>query len=227
MRNPSATPIDLRIRNQSFIGPRRHQPSSPCAVTVRSVDTPEYRDRAARLLERRYRWRGYGHTSLPPERHPQRCTLAAEDPQRLLGTLTVAFDGPDGLNCDALFGAEVSALRAAGAKVCEFSRLAVDTTGRQSGGVLTALFHAAYTMAHLDCGCDTLLVEVHPRHVRYYERMFGAELLAAQRHHPGVNAPAVLLSLSLAELAALARQAEQDGFVDRARCRNRLPRALS
>jgi hypothetical protein len=42
-----------------------------------------------------------------------------------------------------------------------------------------------------------------------------------------VNAPAVLLSLSLAELAALARQAEQDGFVDRARCRNRLPRALS
>lgn len=207
MRTPSAYPVDLRSRIHSFTRPRRYHFSSRSEFTVRTADTPECRDRAARLLERRYHWRGYGPVALPRERHPQRCTFAAEDPEHLLGTLTVAFDGPDGLNCDGLFGAEISRLRAVGARVCEFSRLAVDVEPAQSSGVLTALFHAAYTLAHLDCACDTLLMEVHPRHVRYYERMFGVDVLSAERHHPGVNAPAVLLSLSLPQVAALASRA--------------------
>ena len=140
-----------------------------------------------------------------PRRHPateqraQRYTLTAASRSQTLGTITVGLDGPEGLNCDALFAEEVHALRAAGLRLCEFTRLAVDAAA-QSRQVLAALFHAAYLVAYRIGGFDRLLIEVHPRHVRVYERMFGACVVGAQRHHPGVDAPAVLLSLDLVQV---------------------------
>ncbi len=47
--------------------------------------------------------------------------------------------------------------------------------------------------------------------------MFGACVIGAQRHHPGVDAPAVLLSLDLADVEEqLASQASQVGQVGQA-----------
>lgn len=201
------SPFYFPFPSQALTGNRAHGALGHPDFTIRCADTPDCREGASRLIERRYGWRGYGQVGLPPESDPQRHTFAAVGRQDVLGTLTVALDGPEGLSCEFLFGDEVATLRAAGARVCEFTRLAVDAVASLASDVLTALFHAAYTLAHREGGFDTLLVEVHPRHVRYYQRMFGAGVLAAQRHHPGVNAPAVLLSLSLGNLAALAEAA--------------------
>ncbi|MBE0548704.1 MAG: long-chain N-acyl amino acid synthase [Rubrivivax sp.] len=176
--------------------------------TIHTADTRDRRRDAGRLIRQRYSWRGYRSVTLPPEQLAQRYTLTAASQQQVLGTITVGLDGPEGLNCEALFGAEVGALRAAGLRLCEFTRLAVDAAA-QSRQVLAALFHAAYLVAYRIGGFDKLLIEVNPRHVRVYERMFGARVVGTQRHHPGVDAPAVLLSLDLAVVAELlAGQAE-------------------
>ena len=168
--------------------------------TIHTADTRGRRRDACHLIRQRYSWRGYRHVALPAEQLTRRYTLTASSQQQVLGTITVGLDGPEGLNCEALFGAEVGALRSAGLRVCEFTRLAVDA-GALSRQVLAALFHAAYLVACHVGGCDRLLIEVHPRHVRLYQRMFGAREVGTQRHHPGVDAPAVLLVLDLADVA--------------------------
>ncbi len=180
-------------------------------INVDTVNSPEARESASSLLQRRYDWRGYGSATLPDAHAPARCTLVASSGTQVLGTLTVALDGMTALNCETLFGPEVAALRATAARVCEFTRLAVEVDAARSPQVLTALFLAAYVVAHRVGGRDTLLVEVNPRHVRFYRRHFGAQPLAEVRHHPGVDAPAVLLSLALAPLRELARLAECEG----------------
>ena len=43
--------------------------------------------------------------------------------------------------------------------------------------MIAALFHVAYIIAHRLRGFDALVMEVNPRHVRYYERMLGARVL--------------------------------------------------
>ncbi len=186
-----------------------HLAAAPApGFTIHTADTRDRRRDAGRLIRQRYSWRGYRSVTLPAEHLAQRYTLTAASQQQVLGTITVGLDGPEGLNCEALFGAEVSALRAAGLRLCEFTRLAVDAAA-QSRQVLAALFHAAYLVAYRIGGFDKLLIEVNPRHVRVYERMFGARVVGTQRHHPGVDAPAVLLSLDLAVVAELlAGQAE-------------------
>ncbi|MDO8418972.1 MAG: long-chain N-acyl amino acid synthase [Rubrivivax sp.] len=182
--------------------PVAHFPAASApAFTIHTADTQDRRRDASRLIRQRYSWRGYRNVTLPLEQRAQRYTLTAVDRSQVLGTITVGLDGPEGLNCDDLFRDEVSALRAEGLRLCEFTRLAVDAA-TQSRQVLAALFHAAYLVAYRIGGFDRLLIEVNPRHVRVYERMFGACVVGAQRHHPGVDAPAVLLSLDLADIAA-------------------------
>ena len=61
--------------------------------------------------------------------------------------------------------------------------------------VLAALFHVAYIVAHRIRGYDLLLIEVNPRHVRYYQRMLGFSVLSEERMNLSVKAPAVLLAV--------------------------------
>ena len=44
-------------------------------------------------------------------------------------------------------------------------------------------------------GIDDLVIEVNPRHVRYYQRMLGFETIGKTRHNRRVDAPAVLMRL--------------------------------
>jgi hypothetical protein len=44
-------------------------------------------------------------------------------------------------------------------------------------------------------GFEMLVMEVNPRHVKYYERMLGATVLAEARLNKAVNAPSVLLAI--------------------------------
>ena len=62
--------------------------------------------------------------------------------------------------------------------------------------VLASLFHVAYIYAYRVKGFDRLLIEVNPRHVKYYEKILGFKVMGPQRMNLRVNAPAVLLCLS-------------------------------
>jgi hypothetical protein len=80
--------------------------------------------------------------------------------------------------------------------VCEFTRLAIDEALR-SKPVIAALFHTAYIYARRIRACTDLVVEVNPRHVKFYERMLGFHAFGPVRDDPRVQAPATLLHLDL------------------------------
>ncbi len=167
-------------------GPRRFK--------IKSAESDAIRSRVNSLLKSRYGWRGYTEVSLPTDRSVHKFTLSAAEQDTVIGTITVAFDGPKGLSADDAFGPEVARLRSQGRCLCEFTKLAIDpTVGTKR--VLAALFHVAYIVAHRIRGHDLLLIEVNPRHVRYYERMLGFTVISEERTNKSVNAPAVLLSL--------------------------------
>lgn len=59
------------------------------------------------------------------------------------------------------------------------------------------MFHIAYMYARRFARCTDLLIEVNPRHVRFYRAMLGFEVLGEERTCARVDAPAVLLRLDL------------------------------
>lgn len=152
------------------------------------------------LVERRYGDRGLAVTR---ERFSSRnedgdvvCT--ARDGEKIVGTLTVRFDGVGGLKADLLFAEELAEWRAAGIKLCEFGSLAVDKHSHEPKRVLAQVFHLGYLHAHRRARCDRLIIEVNPRHVAFYRRWLGLLPYTAARHNPRVDAPAVLMSIDFA-----------------------------
>lgn len=193
----------------TIIGARFHTPHAPIhggttflhqdsiaarQFKIRAADSDGDRSSANILIQRRYAWRGYQSAALPREQTAHRVTLTATERSDAIGTITIGLDGPDGLSAEEVFAAEVDAVRDSGRSICEFTKLAIDPiTG--SKRVLASLFHVAYIIAHRIRGYDTLLIEVNPRHVAYYRRMLGCNVLCRERMNPRVKAPAVLLRL--------------------------------
>src|SRR5207248_5108165 len=130
--------------------------------------------------------RGYRTNGLPAAPVPNRITLTACEQDDVMGTITVGLDSSAGLFVDELFRDEVDALRRDGRTVCEFTKLAMDSVVR-SRRVLASLFHVAYIYARRLNLFHDLLIEVNPRHVRYYERMLGFAVKSAERLNPRVN----------------------------------------
>ena len=161
---------------------------------IRAADSEGRRSSVRILVNRMYATRGYHSTTTAPDELSNRITLVASEEEIVIGTVSISFDGDDGLLVDQLFSAEAAALRNAGYTLCEFTKLAVDASAR-SKRVLASLFHVAYLMAHRLRGIRLLLIEVNPRHVRYYQRMLGFEVCGPERVNLRVNAPAVLMRL--------------------------------
>jgi hypothetical protein len=119
---------------------------------------------------------------------------------RLAGTVSLRLDSPEGLAADGLYRAEIDAIRRDGLKVCECTRLAVDTS-RLSQPVLAGLFHTVYLFARRIRDFDVLVIEVKPRHVGFYHRSLGFEVVGDERHNARVGAPAVLPGMPFSAIA--------------------------
>jgi hypothetical protein len=166
-------------------------------VTLRAADTGGHRSSANILVHRMYATRGYKTSTDTPPPAPNVVTLIACDRGETIGTISVSFDSARGLLADDLFLVELNALRAQGRRLCEFTKLAMDHVVK-SKRVLASLFHAAYIWAHLRLGFDDVVIEVNPRHVRYYERMLGFTAMGPERMNRRVDAIAVLMRLDFA-----------------------------
>ena len=162
---------------------------------IRLLDTPDGRNSASMLINKMYAWRGYGsnHTFT---NDPNRITLNASDKGDVVGTVTIGIDSPAGLAGDAIFKEELDRLRAGGAKLCEFTKLAFDTSVR-SKAALANLFHLAVIYARDLHGCTDIVIEINPRHRRFYEHMLGFKREGDLKINPRVNAPAYLLRVNL------------------------------
>ena len=178
-------------------------------LTIRAADCDGERSSAHILVNRMYAARGYTTSALPDHSNSNRITLVATDDGETVGTITVSFDGSQGLLVDESFAPEVGQLRDEGFVMCEFIKLAIDGVVR-SKKVLASLMDAAFLCAREVRRCDKALIEVNPRHVRFYETMLGFEVLRRDRMNRRVNAPAVLMSLDLAFADEQVVEAHQD-----------------
>lgn len=183
-------------------------PGTGLAVSL--VQGAAERERAAVLLQQRYRERGYAVDAQQTE--TDLVLLHTEDEfGETAGTLGVRFDGPAGLKADQVFPAEMAEIRARGLSVCEFTQLALLGGQESSESLLAGLFHSAYLQAYRVREVHCVVIEVNPRHAAYYRRMLGFELCGSLRVCPRVGAPAVLMRLDLAhaerQIASLAGRA--------------------
>jgi len=189
-------PAEVRLCIEDPVPPRLTLEPQTNLFKLRLVNSDERRSSASYLIRRRYAWRGYvvGDHS---QEALSRITVGAQDESGMVGTVTVGLDTPDGLFVDGLYADEVASLRDTGAKLAEFTRLAIDDN-IHSKPLLAALFHIAFIYARRIHGCTHLLIEVNPRHEGFYRRMLGFERIGRLRGDPRIGAPAVLLRLDLA-----------------------------
>ena len=164
-------------------------------ITVRIAHTSHDHQLAEALVKERYAWRGYKLT--PHVQHPQRKTFLASSGDRLLGTLSILLDSNTGLVADGLFKPELDRYRKLGHRICELGKLAISQS-RNSGEVATALFNMAYLYGRTIHYISDTFIEVNPRHVSFYSRLLGFDIIGKGRHCPRVNAPAILMHLDVA-----------------------------
>jgi hypothetical protein len=163
---------------------------------------PEQFHAAEDLVQRRYAWRGYGASGgEPAEATPEkdeapRVMLLAENSGKLMGTLTVRPDSPRGLLAELTYAVEVRRLRAAGHRLGEVVKLAVEE-GAYWKDALDALVQSTYLVARVVHGLSDVIIEVNPRHARFYQRVFGFVEVATGRLCERVGAPSVMLRLDL------------------------------
>jgi len=170
---------------------------SDALETIVTTD-PSLLAEAAALVSKRYLWRGYEMPGFGRDEHPSETLVTLED-GRVVGTLTLGFDAPGGLRADHTFGDKLLAGRAPVRMLVELSRLAV-APHANGHRVLSALFALAYQRGRVAHGATDLVVEVNPRHVATYCRLFGFTTASDARECGRVRAPAVLLWLELRAL---------------------------
>ncbi len=136
----------------------------------------------------------------PHDAGPETFTLLAESEDgTILGTVSLVFDSERGLPCDEIYWQETGALRSQGRAMAEVTRLALRKDPDASREILLRLFNLIYVYATRVRGYTDFVIEVHPRHVKYYERALGFRTEGGEQKCPRVGgAPAVLARLDLA-----------------------------
>lgn len=184
--------------------------TSPCLAApeemrISVANSRQSREKAYRLAYAAYRERKYAAFQenewvvAAYDRRPETLTLLAEDGSGLaIGTVTIVYDGSENLPCDEIFYEELDELRGSGRRIVEVTRLAIRESYASSRVLLVLLFNWIYIHARLLRYHDDFVIEVNPRHVAFYRRLLGFEVLGRTRPCPRVQgAPAVLLRLDL------------------------------
>jgi hypothetical protein len=118
-------------------------------------------------------------------------------------TVSLVRDGACGLPAESLFQQEVQAMREAGIKLAEVSCVAsdcADDNKKQRFETLVKMISLTIHVARRR-GTDRLLLAVHPRHAKLYQRMFGCVPCTDVKEYQAVRGnPAVLCIHDFAEL---------------------------
>ena len=177
--------------------------------------TSDGQKRLARMLvQKMYASRGYDadeagaakETDATPVarevREPTQLTLVVSDKrERPQGTMSMVFDVGDGLPADEVFKDLLDPLRQEGRRLIEIGRLAIDRS-EGSKRLFAGMIHVFLIYSTVIHRYTDWIIEVNPRHVSYYQKMIGMEVLSEIRHCPRVDAPAVLMRIKLADMLA-------------------------
>ncbi|MDY0055050.1 MAG: hypothetical protein RBS46_02020 [Methyloversatilis sp.] len=151
---------------------------------------------AEALVVRCYGWRGYGVERR--EARPGETTLLARLDGEVVGTLTVRCGTRLRLQAEAGYAEHVGELRRAGRRLVEYTRFAIDRERTLPDDLAPQLIRRALLLGHVALGATDCVIEVNPRHARYYRREFGFRECGPERTCERVGAPARLLHLDMA-----------------------------
>ena len=164
--------------------------------------TPSQFKAVESLVRRRYAWRGYSLPTSDSAATTAACdqesmvTLLVEEHAKLVGTLTLRLDSPQGLLAEQTYGEEIKHARSQGCRVGELIQLAMKE-GVDWKSVLDALLQAIYLVARMVHSLTDVFIEVNPRHVRFHQRVFGFAPKSAEKLCARVGAPSMLMHLDL------------------------------
>src|SRR5688572_26631693 len=188
----------LALRHKRGLGSaaKSLQPDSP--IRVITAQSEEQRAIAWDLVARRYAWRGYQCSAAAaypdPQRAPFYTTLLAYREGVPVGTVTLGVDSEAGLLVDEVNKPEVDRIRALSRRASELVRLAIED-GAESKQVWLALLQSLNLLCRRIYDLSDMLIEVNPRHVVFYRRVFGFRVIAPLRRCARVGAPSVLMRL--------------------------------
>ncbi len=218
-RRPTAVSQALHaIREEVERGTEGWEAPESAGYRFMVAHSVSFRARAIALAHRVYVASGYVSADAEPEAaawdaRPETFTLLVQDAAGCdAATLSLVFDGPEGLPCDELYAGELAPLRTQGRHLVEVTRLAIDKAHTSSKLLLVRLFNFIYVHARRMRGYDDFVIEVNPRHVMYYIRLLKFQTLGPERPCPRVNgAPARLLRLPLETPEAAVRRVGGSG----------------
>lgn len=168
-------------------------------IAIRLADNEGERNLASMVINRRYGARGYGSDHRLAEGRST-VTFTASTKTEIFGTITLTVDSDEGLALDKTFPDELAALRAdPDTNLCELTKFAFDPSA-DARPYLASLFHVIYLYGTERYGCTDLLIEVNPRHVRFYETMLGFKRLGGLRTNSNVAAPSQLMHVKVATI---------------------------
>jgi hypothetical protein len=184
------------LLEENRIATKSRTTKNPCRTLVAAY--PEQMQAADDLVRKRYEWRGYQAPAVvrTGDAKSDRVTLLAENRGAVIGTLTVRPDSAEGLLAELTYRLEIERLRSQGHALGEVVKLAVEE-GADSRATLDALVRAAYVVSRFAYKRTHVVIEVNPRHVRFYEKALGFIVAAAERLCARVGAPSVLMELDL------------------------------
>jgi hypothetical protein len=201
-----------------FLDRRRHASMSDMFGDVEEIVpsvAKSYREieEADELVYRQYSARGYSVAEPGCRPHPARAearresVIVARVRGRVVGTMTVGIDSPNGLLVDEVNREHVDPLREDGLRLGEVVRFALDRAV-DSQRVLASLFNAAHGVMEAN-RLHYVFIEVNPRHVAFYRRAFCFKVVGEEKCCPRVGAPSVLLRMRVAEFSSKIGQLEK------------------
>lgn len=143
----------------------------------------------------------YGMHVAPQHGLPTTEVLVAINRQSVLCTMSVIQGDECPLPLEQIYGEEVALFRICGQRVAEIGSLASKSADcEKTPGCVFRLMALALQRCRQK-GADLVLIAVHPRHARFYERFFGFRVFGEEKPYDMVaGRPAVALSLEFDRL---------------------------
>lgn len=172
--------------------------------TIKVANTLEERQGAFALGYQVYLAKGFispnPHEMLihPYDSNDETVILIVQDKQKnIAGSITIVFDVNSRLPAEKIYREELKALRNAGTKMAELSRLVINPDYRNSKDILVLLFNYATIFIRQVKHFNSLSIQVNPRHKNYYKALLNFDEVGGLKPCPQVqNAPAVLLYIT-------------------------------
>ena len=149
--------------------------------------------RSGLILMNRHQMRVTPYHALPSTE-----VLIAADGNKVLGTLSIVGDGELGLPMEAIYAEEVERRRLQGLRLAEVSCLADERDESDQSFSMVSRLMALTAQCATHRGIDQLLIAVHPRHTKFYERFLAFEVIGEKKTYASVcDHPAVAMALDL------------------------------